>query len=79
MVFIVKLGYLVSFLITSLIVVLKKKATCVGGHGCDTALCANLMTPCFTNLHKQSDMLRNYGCIDSTVLWSYNTADQCSG
>ena len=26
------------------------------------------------HLYKQSDMLRNYGCIDSTVLRSYNTA-----
>ena len=26
------------------------------------------------NLYTQSDMLHSYGCFDSRILWSYNTA-----
>ena len=64
-----------SFLITLLIVVLKKSNLCWWTWVGYCTVCQPHYTLLYmVHLYKQSDMLRNYGCIDSTVLWSYNTA-----
>ena len=64
-----------SFLITLLIIVLKKRNLCWWALVGYCTVCQPHHTLLYmVNLHKQSDMLHNYGCIDSTVLRSYNTA-----
>ena len=53
----------------------KKETTCFCGFGCNTALYASLIVPCFTWLTctHSWNMFHNYRYIYSTVLWSYNT------